>query len=273
MARILYSKATCATGQQLRTILGIKGSMEPPSDREDVLIRWGSSRKVPLKPVKSINKRIAVERASDKFLSLSIMRDAHVPVPQVFVGDEALNVVGSVLLGRRVNHTQGKDIVFCLQREDVRRALALPDDLRPRFFTKYISTAREFRVHVFDGQVIKVSEKVLTDPGAFQIPWVRNFENGYTFRTPRDIVTNIATGMNNAAISAVQALGLDFGAADVILSDDGFWYVLEVNTGPSLGDNSLEVYVNKFAEILGIEPNWPPAEDPPTEVLEELASV
>lgn len=272
MSRILYSRATCATGQQLRDILGIKGSMEAPTTKEDVLIRWGSSKRIKKIPGRTINKRNAVERAADKLLSLSIMQDAHVPVPKVYVGNDALNASKSeVLLGRRVNHTQGRDIILCLQREDVKRALALPNDERPAFFTSYIPTSREFRVHVFEKEVLKISEKILTDEDKFQVSWIRNFENGYTFRNVRDIGDTVLNNISQAAIAAIEALGLDFGAVDIVLSDDGFWYVLEVNTGPSLGDNSLEVYVTKFAEILGVQPNWPDLEDPDEAELEELA--
>lgn len=261
MSRILYSNATSTTGKQLAQILGIKGSIEPSGKREKVLIRWGSTKRVPLKPKRAVNKRHAILRATDKLGSLALLKKEHVTVPRVYVLNEALNANFSVLLGRRVHHTQGKDIIICLQHEDVVRALNMPLNKRPDFFTTYIPTQREFRVHVFDEKILKISEKILTEPGEFEVPWIRNYENGYTFRNLKHMGNHMKSQLTSVAICAVEALGLEFGAVDVVMSDDGMFVVLEVNTGPSLGDNSLEAYVSTFAEILGIEPQWPAQEE------------
>jgi hypothetical protein len=154
----------------------------------------------------------------------------------------------------------------------------------PDFYSKYIPTSREFRVHAFRGEVLKISEKLLTDQEKFEVPWIRNFDNGYTFRQVRDLRGFLRTRVEDAGKNAVDALGLDFGAVDVILGDDGEVYVLEVNTGPGLADASLEVYAKKFAELLGIPEdrlNWPEdmqemgqapgqREDPDPEELDQM---
>ena len=164
------------------------------------------------------------------------------------------------MLGRNVNHMAGRDIVLCMQKADVHRAMEhnLSD-----FFVGYIPTARELRVHVFGDDVLKMSEKVLTNLEMFRHPWVRNFDNGYTFRNPRPMTDLLKTNVSAQAIGAVQALGLVHGAVDVIVGDNSQAYALEVNTGPSLGDNTLEVYARKFGEELGITPDIPevPNED------------
>jgi len=105
-----------------------------------------------------------------------------------------------------------------------------------------------------------LSEKVLTEAEEINMPWVRNFENGHTFRNIRNLTPRVQRRIEDAGVSAVEILGLDFGAADVLLGDDENTYVLEVNTGPGLADNSLEVYVQKFAELLEIPEDrlhWP----------------
>jgi len=128
------------------------------------------------------------------------------------------------------------------------------------FFTSYVPTAREFRVHAFQGDILKISEKILTNEEQFQHPWVRNFENGFTFRNVNNLQPRVQQRIEAAGQEAVEALGLDFGAVDVLLGDDHNVYVLEVNTGPGLADNSLELYVLRFANILGISEDrlrWP----------------
>lgn len=270
---ILYSNTTAPTGRQIRDALGIGGSTRDPGDRQDHLIRWGSTTRVQYRARNVMNSANAIGRATNKLGSLEIMREHHVTTPDVFLRDVSPNRIPAdmfPLLGRRTNHTQGRDIVLCMQREDVARAVehGLSD-----YFTRYIPTSREFRVHVFRGEVIKISEKVLTNVQEFRLPWVRNFENGYTFRNPRDMTNVLSNTLSTQATGAVESLGLTFGAVDIVVGDDATAYVLEVNTGPSLGDNSLAVYVRKFAEEMGIPAaniNLPQDEDN-AEELDALA--
>ena len=274
---ILYTNPTSTTGRTLRDALGIEGGTTIENNhRPETLIRWGSSARIPLRPERVINSRNAVGSAADKYQSLVELTTNHVLVPTFYPANHVPydpNIFP--LLGRRVIHQQGTDIRLCLQRSDVERVRPEVD-----FFTKYIPCGREYRVHVFSGQVIKISEKILTDQEKFKVEWIRNFENGFTFRNPERIPGILKEAIEAAGIAAVQALNLDFGAVDVLLGDDGRAYVLEVNTGPGLADNSLEVYVRKFAEVLEIPeedlvlPNRREAPEamelPPEEELEEL---
>ena len=57
----------------------------------------------------------------------------------------------------------------------------------------------------------------------------------------------------NVACFVVEA-GLDFGAADVIVSNTGTAYVLEINTAPRLNDTGLEIYVERFANLIAPPP-------------------
>jgi len=269
--RILYSRATSATGRLLGNVLGIRGAAtHPDGERSDTLIRWGSSARVARRPRTVINRRQSIEAATDKLGSLLLLQQEHVRIPTIYRRGEVPNDVGIYpLLGRQRTHRQGADIVLCMQRLDLEHSGA-------EFYTKYIPTAREFRVHVFQGDILKISEKRLTNREEFQVPWIRNLENGYTFRNVADIRDRIIQQIEAAGKDAVEALRLDFGAVDVLLGDDGNVYVLEVNTGPSLGDNSLVAYVTKFAELLEIPEdslNWPEdveAPIPPVQHMEDV---
>lgn len=253
--RILYTNSTSVTGRALKEILGIQGSTNPGDARVDTLIRWGSATRSPKKPRRIINKRTAVEVASNKLTAFDRLIEGHVRIPPIFKPEQINHHTPFPLLARRARGQGGKDIVLCMQRSDIPRMNNVS------FYSHYIPTAREFRVHVFQGEVLKISEKILTDEEKFKVPWIRNFDNGYTFRQMRnDLPAYLKARVRDTGIHAVEAMGLDFGAADVILGDDGEVYVLEINTGPGLSDNSLEVYARKFAELLEIPENrlnWP----------------
>lgn len=256
MPFILYNRGTSATGRNLREVLGIRGGSTPPEERVDSLIRWGSTASVRLRAQRTLNPRDAIALASDKHRAILHMDGQHVPVPRSWGATEIpRNFMDYPLLGRAVTHTQGRDIVLCMQGFDVRRAV----EGGCNHFTRYIPTDKEFRVHIFSdfGQNyrrIKISEKVLTNPDTY-CPWMRNFDHGYTYRVARDLPSTLKQAISDVAMRAVQSLGLHFGAADVLLGEDRQLYVLEVNTGPGLADNSLKLYARKMGELLGVEPN------------------
>lgn len=76
---------------------------------------------------------------------------------------------------------------------------------------------------------------------------IRNHANGFVFC--RDNIIE-PSDLRDVAIQAVTALGLDFGAVDVIWNEHyNKCYALEVNTAPGLEGTTLERYTNKIKEL------------------------
>jgi glutathione synthase/RimK-type ligase-like ATP-grasp enzyme len=113
-------------------------------------------------------------------------------------------------------------------------------------YTQYIKKKKEFRVHVFNNEVIDVQEKrrsMGSDAGFL----IRNHANGFVFC--RDNISE-PTDLRAVAIHAVRALGLDFGAVDIVYNEHyNQCYALEVNTAPGLEGTTLETYTNKIVEL------------------------
>lgn len=244
MNYLLYCGESSVTGKALLDALkeqGVKingGTKGPGDSKVDVLIRWGAPAKVSKKPTKVLNRADAIQAASNKRQALETMRAAGIRVPEIFKGTE--NSLPFPLLGRKDHHVGANDIVLCMQTRDIERA----KKAGCTHFSRYIPTKAEYRVHVFGDQIIKVSQKILTNPEQALQPWIRNLGAGYTFRQSEDRLSGAARGM---ATDAVHALGLTFGAVDLILGDDGHAYVLEVNTAPGLQtDTSLDAYTEQF---------------------------
>lgn len=116
-------------------------------------------------------------------------------------------------------------------------------------YTKGITkVAGEYRVHVFKGQVIDFSKKMrmsnerLEVEGITHNPHIRNHANGYVFgRDGVDLPEKVAL----SALNAVEDLGLDFGAADVVLSGySNNAFCLEVNTAPGMEGTTVQRYAD-----------------------------
>lgn len=133
------------------------------------------------------------------------------------------------------------------------RGIVLADTLEKlvncQLYVKYKKKRKEFRVHVFRGEIIDVSEKRRLRrelrPDHFD-GYIRNHANGWIFA--RDGIVEPGD-LRALAISACRACGLDFGAVDVIWNEkEDKCYVLEVNTAPGVTGTTLERYVSAISK-------------------------
>ena len=115
-------------------------------------------------------------------------------------------------------------------------------------YVKYIPKKQEYRVHVANGIVVDLQRKARRhDVADEDINWrIRNHDNGFIFQRNDLIVPN---DVSIQAINACKAVGLDFGAVDVVYNDrQGRAFVLEINTAPGLTGSTLEGYVERFKD-------------------------
>jgi glutathione synthase/RimK-type ligase-like ATP-grasp enzyme len=115
-------------------------------------------------------------------------------------------------------------------------------------YVQYKKKKKEFRVHVFNNKVIDIQEKRKEREADGVNYLIRNRANGWVFC--RDNLVE-PQGLRDQALAAVSALGLDFGAVDIIWNEkENKCYVLEVNTAPGLEGSTLENYANAIMEVL-----------------------
>lgn len=215
----------------------------------DVIVNWGNSTYPDWWPIYNsrsgttiINDFPAVNAATNKITALKIMRDAGVRVPDFTTDpDEALKMLeDGPLVGRRIIKGHGAMGIEIIPEPEY--FLDVP------LYTKYIKKKDEYRVHIFNGEVLDVTQKKLRHGlnGAVDYK-VRNHAGGWVYaRTnidpPQDVIVQ--------SIAAVSALGLNFGAVDV------GWnahyqqaHVYEVNTAPGLVGTTLYKYSRKIASM------------------------
>lgn len=119
------------------------------------------------------------------------------------------------------------------------------DDTPPPapLYTEYISKKKEFRVHVWNNEVIDVAEKRKKKGyEADRNTKIRNTANGYVFCRTGVVEPN---GIRQLALDAVSALDRTYGAVDIIWNEKrDKCYVLEVNSRPGMEGTTVEKYAN-----------------------------
>lgn len=217
-----------------------------------LIINYGSGARPPVWPSRGrwLNDPAATSGAGNKLSAFRKFQQAGLSYPE-FSTDRAVAEGwirdGQVVVCRTVlNGHSGRGIVLS---DETHPLVAAP------LYVKYKKKRKEFRVHVFKEQVIDVSEKrkrrVEVRPPHFD-GFIRNLANGWVFC--RDNVVRPGD-MEQLAIASCRALGLDFGAVDIIWNEhENKSYVLEVNTAPGLEGTTLVNYASAIHRWIMSQP-------------------
>jgi RimK-like ATP-grasp domain len=118
-------------------------------------------------------------------------------------------------------------------------------------YTEYIPKKAEYRVHVFNGEVIDVQQKKKRrDFGAERDTRIRNLANGYVYT--REGITQ-PEGVGTLAVNAVNAVGYMYGAVDIIFNEKrNQCFVLEVNSRPGITNSTCDSYANAIIAYYGL---------------------
>lgn len=227
---ILYRGATSPTGRALRQRIGCHGGKPAhySRQRESVsVVRWGVSGGEDAPRV--LNPGNAVAKAANKYESLRILQEAGVNVPRFSTNPSDFG--DATFLGRKRTHFGGRDITVF----DGLHTEAVFSD----FFTEFVPSDNEMRLHIFRGELLGAQIKKWEGVGDVPEVPIRNRDRGWVF------VPYLHSRPNqsrvDAAVAAVEALGLDFGAVDILSERDT---VLEVNTAPGLSERFLDLYAD-----------------------------
>lgn len=261
---LLYQTRPSNSAHVLRDQLGVRrvrDELTPISrrrlarNRDGLILNWGNSQLPPWDVVgeKWINKPEAVAVAVSKFRSLAALAEHDIPAVEV-TRDHAVvqgwHREGRASLLRRDGLSGGQGII---------EGPLYDPNIRPdQFWSKVFPKTHEFRVHVVKDKAIDFVEKKAR-AGVEVDRLIRSYDNGWVFAhdnlsvTPED-----KEELEDMAIEAVMALGLDFGAVDLLGILDKRTprrlkkaRVCEVNTAPGLENTkTIEAYVAAFREIV-----------------------
>jgi len=229
----------------------------------DIIINWGFNNEIPvLKGTNTevLNRPEDIRKASSKLVSLSILKDKGIPVPEFATNIEdaraLFNNTNVVYCRTLTRASKGKGIVLATRPEELVKA---------PLYTAKLDNHIEYRVHIFNNAVIdivqkrKMTSERMKDKGIEKRnDDVRNLMNGWSFTrgnvTIKNENGNYYFDLIEIALEAAKDLNLDFCAIDLIKTQDDDFYVLEINTAPGMkpGTTTHRRYVKAIAEYCEI---------------------
>ena len=214
--------------------------------RRPWVINWGASA-IPLpwgERVRILNAPRYVWTTSNKLTFFQLMA-ANIPLDEMITPPWTNDMEsaqewqddGYMVVERHIlRGSMGRGIRLVGEGEELHKA---------RLYTQYIKKAAEYRIHIFDGEIIDCQRKVKRE--AEQHPnWkIRTHANGFIYQ--RGGLQFQSDDILDAAERAMEASGLLFGAVDVIWNEKRQKaYVLEINTAPGLEGQTVLSYANAF---------------------------
>lgn len=208
---------------------------------EDVTLVRGSGQAVDVNWGRNVaNSQLNpdISNVTNKRVMRELFRDHDVPMPTLYNTnvDDLINMEEIVfpVVGRPDQHSKGRGYWKCTTLGQLLAAMRGTAKKRAAtHFMEFVESDREYRVHVFKGKSIRISEKDFDNDGK------------YTTAKPGDIKLR---RVRDAAKAAVEAVGLDFGAVDILArgEENEEVFVLEVNAAPGLGGTMPQLYIDTF---------------------------
>lgn len=207
----------------------------------DKVINWGASEMRPGMGVVRWFNRPPL-RGINKLTCFNILREHNVSIPEYTTDRNQVSSEHTWFARHSLTGSGGHGITILAPGD---RIVAAP------LYVKYIPKKYEVRIHVSRGQstghyVFDVQQKMFRrGTGGDVNHKIRSHDNGFIFVRHGMSIPQMALDKCKAeGIKAVTALGMDFGAVDVIFNerrDQAF--VLEVNSSPGVEASTAQNYV------------------------------
>lgn len=205
-----------------------------PRPNDTHVVNWGCSSVSDWNP-HWLNHPLAVRTATNKLKTFRCLHNHGVRTPlwteSQDTADHWLEQGETIVCRMELSSSEGRGIIIAPPQHN----FILP---RSSLYTVHLKHEEEYRIHVFQGKVIKITLKCpRTERPDFTI---RSHSRGWALNTRSRAPAQVST----QAISAVKAVGLDFGAVDIGYKvGENAAYVFEINTAPGLIESTTKAYM------------------------------
>ena len=237
--KIIGCKATRETTQLL------KDMMPEVLKSQNILLNVGWSN-IPVEKMAGfstiLNRKESVKNCADKVMMYRLFKEHGVPSVDFYDFNTIEGIKNFMKNGEFddfvvPNGSQKK----IMEKDDI------VDDLdRYTYATRFEHKSIEYRVLMLKNKIFRVMKKNPHDTSED----LYHIDNCDFVAIKRKY---LPVQVREACIKASQATGIDFCGIDVMVNTDGEVKVLEVNSGPSMNETSIEKFYKALKEELNIE--------------------
>jgi len=216
-------------------------STAPTFTHEDKIIMWGTRIQINLNGAMVFNSPANANNASNKKIAREIFEKENIAAPKLIHNNE-LHTASYPLIIRKDRHRAG--IGFNIVNNDIEALKIIKGMNEGEYYMSEIyPKTEEYRVHCGSGKALLVKRKPEPNDKSIvawnfhqnELPWTTIERKNYDHE------------MVSLALRAVDAVGLDFGAVDVMSHPiKGYngpkHVVVEINTAPSYTPYLIEKY-------------------------------
>jgi RimK family alpha-L-glutamate ligase len=199
----------------------------PAGSLEQIIFRMDALHRLEHMGVRVINAASAIERTVDKYYTSFLLADAGIPTPRTLVTEDfeaALSEceeMGDVVL-KPLFGSEGKGMVRITERETAYRVL------RAWELNRYIYYMQQYLPHFQeDVRAFVVGDRIVAAMRRRGTEWRTNFSQGAGVTA-----VELSEDMKALALRAVRLLGLDYAGVDLMRTEEGRVYVIEINSIP-----------------------------------------
>lgn len=202
-----------------------------------------------------INTPEAVANCVDKRKTLGLLTRYDVPCLEYTTDRleaQTMLLQGTDVYARtKVSSKKGNGIVLLDSSTD--------DAVDAPLYTRSFPTVHEYRVHVFNGQVIDITQKKRMGKkkrearGIEVNERIRNHGRGWVFahRNLHCDEEGYRGAISEISIAACHVLGLDYGGVDLLVDADNNAVVCEVNSAPGMRcTETFQAYLNAIERMI-----------------------
>ncbi|MBA7691828.1 Glutathione synthetase [subsurface metagenome] len=243
-ARIDTDLAMSSEGYNLKNYRGVIVRVIPVGSLEQIIFRVDVLHRLERAGIQVINSPKSIERTVDKYFTSSLLKEAGIPTPKTVVTErmdiamEAVREMKDVLV-KPLFGNSGNGIV---RVTDPDLAYRVFNALKPTRAVYYI---QEFIPHNNqDIRAFVVGEKAVAAMTRSADNWKTNIARGGVAQE-----IHLDAEEYELSVRAAQAVGADYAGVDIIRSEEGRYFVVEVNGIPGWSGLQKVVSVNIAEKI------------------------
>lgn len=249
--KILSNRGTIPSSKLLRdALVKITGerilvTIRPENIKDFNYIRYGNSSPVDLESTESdtlYNSAHFIALASSKYRFSRLMLDNDIYSPVYYSTEKPENF--PVVLRSSLSLSGGKGISVANNIEEF-------NELFTRWWTPYIYTKFELRVHILGGAIVKIFKKILNDDIEDNKTVIRN--NNCCHFSLRNLGKYSKLVETVGKLESIEGFDGKFYSLDIGWdSKKKDYFVFEANSASGLNENTAELYAEYLTKELGL---------------------